>query len=102
MGFLKKNKTILMKKPSDEYVRNIYSGILKFEDIPHQTYYGYEMHDSLHHGGETTWSFPNGVREKILDDKIYDVWNICCDASDPYDTSVHHVVYYIEELINRY
>ena len=100
MEFLKiKNITALMKKPSDKDVKNIYSGILKFEDIPCQTYYGYEMRNCLHHGGETTWSFPTGIREKILNDKMYRVWNICCDSSDPCDTSIHHIVYYIEELV---
>ena len=62
-----------MKKPSDKDVKNIYNGILKFEDIPCQTYYGYEMRNCLHHGGETTWTFPTGICEKILNDKMYRV-----------------------------
>lgn len=93
----KEEKKRIMDKPSDEDARNVNHGIHGLSDIPCQVYYGREMHNHSYHGGETTWSFPDGVREKLNDDKLYRVWNTWHDAADPYDTSTHHTVYYIEE-----
>ncbi len=96
-GIKKEERTILMPKPTDEEVRNVLQGILEFSDIPCHTFFGSEMKDRQYHAGETTWSFPKGVREKIQDDKMYHVWYTSHSPADPYDTSTFYHVYYIEE-----
>lgn len=60
--------------------------------------YGREMKNYTHHAGETTWSFPKGVKEKIKDDVKYDVYYDYHDSADPSDTSTHYSVVYIKEM----
>ena len=55
------------------------------------------MVDEKYHGGESTWSFLEGVKDKIENDKKYYVWYHYRTSSDLSDTSVHYTVYYIEE-----
>lgn len=88
----------LMERPSDESVRNVYSGLLRLDDALQHTFYGSQMHDSKFHGGEDTWSFPEGVREKLKDNELYRVWYTKHDAADPCDTSCHYCVYYIKKI----
>lgn len=76
-----------MNKPPDEKLKYIFPRI----------YHGFEMHDTSHLTGETTWSFPDGVKKQLNDDKKYNVWETTHSPSDPYDTSTQHVVLYIEE-----
>lgn len=88
----------LMERPSDESVRKAYSGLLRLDDALQHTFYGSQMHDSKFHGGEDTWSFPEGVREKLKDNERYRVWYTRHDAADPCDTSSHYCVYYIKKI----
>jgi hypothetical protein len=46
----------------------------------------------------TYWRYPNGVEEKIEDDKTYKVWFDYRDAADPYDSTTWYLVKYIEEV----
>lgn len=46
----------------------------------------------------TYWCYPNGVKEKIEDDKTYKVWFEYRDAADPYDSTTWYYVKYIEEV----
>ena len=87
-----------MKKPSDEELRRQTYGIRDFEDLSNHVFAGHEMHNRSYHAGETTWTFPEGIREKIKDDRLYDVWYTKHYPSDPYDTSSHYRVYYIKEI----
>ena len=88
----------LMERPSDESVRKAYSGLLRLGDALQHTFYGSQMHDSKFHGGEDTWSFPEGVREKLKDNERYRVWYTKHDAADPCDTSCHYCVHYIKKI----
>jgi hypothetical protein len=87
-----------MERPSDESVRNVYSGLSRLNDALQHTFYGSDMHDHEFHGGKDTWYFPEGVREKLKDNKRYRVWYTRHDAADPCDTSSDYHVYYIKEI----
>ena len=46
----------------------------------------------------TYWRYPNGIEEKIEDDKTYKVWFEYRDAADPCDSTTWYHVKYIEEV----
>jgi putative resolvase len=93
------SKVKLMEKPTDdEILHDIYTGASRLSELTNSILLGSRMHDHSYHAGEETWTFPDGVREKIEDDKKYDVYYETHTPSDPYDTSSHHHVYYIEEI----
>lgn len=46
----------------------------------------------------TYWCYPNGIEEKIEDDKIYKVWFEYRDAAAPCDSTTWYHVKYIEEV----
>lgn len=93
------HKVKLMERPSDEEILNdMYTSARKLSELSNGIFLGSQMHNHSHHAGEETWSFPDGVREKIEDDKKYDVYYETNSPSDPYDTSSHHYVYYIEDV----
>lgn len=84
--------TPLMEKPSEynlKYVRtNIDKG--KYIKTRFPQYRPYI--------DPTYWCYPNGVKEKIEDDKTYKVWFEYRDAADPDDYTTWYHVKYIEEL----
>lgn len=81
--------TPLIDKPSEselkymmssiDYGRNIHTEEPKYED-------------------PTYWYYPEGVEEKIQDDKIYEVWFDFRDSSDPFNNTTWKTVKYIEEI----
>ena len=92
------HKSSLMDKPTDEMVRRYrYNGPWSLDECCQEIKYGRDMVDEKYHGGVSTWSFPEGVKDKIENDKKYHVWYHCRTSSDPSDTSIHYTVYYIEE-----
>lgn len=93
-----KKSVPLMDKPTDEMVyRRRYNGPRTLDECSQDIVYGRNMTNEKYHGGESTWSFPEGVKDKIENDKLYRVWYHYTTPSDPSDTSVHYIVYYIEE-----
>lgn len=88
----------LMDKPTDEMVRHYrYNGPRSLDECYQDIKYGRDMVDEEYHGGESVWSFPEGIKDKIENDKKYSVWYDYRDSIDPSDTSIHYTVYYIEE-----
>ena len=79
--------TPLMEKPSEEILKYVIESIRK----------GYSIKTSSY-SGNTYWSYPNGVEEKIEDNKTYKVWFFYRDAADPYDSTTCYQVKYIEEV----
>lgn len=78
----------LMEKPSDNELRCVVRiGTEKGKYIKTSTY-----------SGNTYWGYPNGVEEKVEDDKTYKVWVYYRDASDPCDSTTCYQVKYIEEV----
>ena len=53
---------------------------------------------SSSHGDPTYWCYPNGVEEKIEDDKTYKVWGEYRDSADSYESTTWYRVKYIEEV----
>jgi len=47
----------------------------------------------------TYWIYPEGIEEKIKDDKLYKVWYSYKDAADPADSTTWNYVKYIENII---
>ncbi len=84
------NYPALMDKPDD---------LLSFRV---QTTLGKYLHtDEPRYGDPTYWIYPEGVEEKIEDNKTYKVWYSTRDASDPYDSTTWNSVKYIKEVINK-
>lgn len=44
------------------------------------------------------WQFPNNIKEKIEDNKLYLVWYNYKESSDPKNLSCTYIVYYIEKV----
>lgn len=58
--------------------------------------YGKNLHDYIpQYGDPKYWTYPEGVEEKIEDDKVYRVWYTSSDAADPSDNTVWNKVQYI-------
>lgn len=58
--------------------------------------YGKNLHDyEPQYGDPTYWIYPEGVEEKIEDDKKYKVWYTSRDAADPADSTTWNYVQYI-------
>ena len=58
--------------------------------------YGKNLHDYIpQYGDPKYWTYPEGVEEKIEDDKLYKVWYTSSDAADPSDSTVWNKVQYI-------
>ena len=54
------------------------------------------LHDyKPQYGDPRYWTYPEGVEEKIEDDKVYRVWYISSDAADPSDSTIWNKVQYI-------
>ena len=88
----------LMEKPTDEMVRRYrYNDPRFLDECCQDIRYGRYMIDEKYHGGESVWSFPEGIKDKIENDKKYRVWYDYRTSSDPSDISIHYTVYYIEE-----
>lgn len=88
----------IMNKPTDEQVKyRRYNGPRTLDECCQDTIYGRDMVNEKYHGGESTWSFPENVKDRIEKDKRYCVWYDYTTPSDPSDTSIHYIVYYIEE-----
>ena len=81
--------TPLMEKPSEYELKNVRTNIDKGKYI--KTY-------TPSYGDPTYWCYPNGVEEKIEDDKTYKVWFNYRDAADPCDSTTWYHVKYIEEV----
>ena len=79
----------LMEKPLENELKYLRSSILKGE---------YIKRDIPKYGDPTYWCYPNGVEEKIEDDKTYKVWFNYRDAADPCDYTTWYHVKYIEEV----
>lgn len=79
--------TPLMEKPSENVLKYVTDSIRK----------GYSIKTSSY-SGDTYWGYPDGVEEKIEDDKTYKVWFYYKDAADPCDSSTSYHVKYIEEI----
>ena len=87
-----------MNKPPNEIVSWYrYNGPKSLDECCQDIRCGRDMVDEKYHGGESTWSFLEGVKDKIENDKKYYVWYHYRTSSDLSDTSVHYTVYYIEE-----
>ena len=81
--------TPLMEKPSENELKYVRTNIDKGKYI--KTY-------TPSYGDPTYWCYPNGVEEKIEDDKTYKVWFNYRDAADPCDSTTWYHVKYIEEV----
>lgn len=77
----------LMEKPSEHILRYAADSMRK----------GYSIKTSSY-SCNTYWGYPNGVEEKIEDDKTYKVWFEYRDTADPYDSTICYHVKYIEEV----
>lgn len=51
--------------------------------------------DEPRYGDPTYWIYPEGIEEKIEDDKKYKVWYTSRDAADPCDSTTWNYVQYI-------
>ena len=61
--------------------------------------YGKNLHDyKPQYGDPRYWTYPEGVEEKIEDDKVYRVWYISSDAADPSDSTIWNKVQYITDV----
>jgi hypothetical protein len=76
-----------MEKPSEQVLKYVTDSILK----------GYIIKTSSY-SCNTYWCYPNGIEEKIEDDKTYKVWFEYRDAADPFDSTTWYHVKYIEEV----
>ena len=84
------NYPVLMDKPDD------------FLSFRVQTTLGKYLHtDEPRYSDPTYWIYPEGVEEKIKDDKKYKVWYSTRDAADPADSTTWHYVKYIKEVIDK-
>ena len=81
--------TPLMEKPSKYELIGLTTGFEKGK---------YIKTSCSSHGDPTYWCYPNGVEEKIEDDKTYKIWGEYRDAADPYDSTTWYHVKYIEEV----
>lgn len=81
--------TPLMEKPSEYELNNTRTNIEKGKYIKTRCY---------SYGDSTYWCYPNGVEEKIEDDKTYKVWFNYRDSADPADFTTWYHVKYIEEV----
>ena len=79
----------LMEKPSEDELKYLRSSISKGE---------YIKRDIPKYGDPTWLCYPEGVEEKIEDDKTYKVWFEYRDAADPCDSTTWYHVKYIEEV----
>ena len=89
--------SMLMKRPTDEELRERYYGVYSLDSLSTKKIYGRDMKDEKYHCGETTWTLPKEVEGKIEDDKPYFIWYRWTDSADYSDSSMHYHVYYIEE-----
>ena len=87
----------LCKKPSREKLKERFH-FDRLDSLRHDIFKGSHMRTYRFGADENVWTFPDGVEEKIEDNKDYKVWYTWRDASDPYDMSTYHHVYYIEEV----
>lgn len=83
------HNTPLMEKPPEYELKYVRTNIDKGKYI--KTY-------TPSYEDPTYWCYPNGVEEKIEDDKTYKVWFNYRDAADPCDSTTWYHVKYIEEV----
>ena len=83
------HNTPLMEKPSERELLGVTFGFEKGKNIKTRF---------PKYSDPTYWRYPNGVEEKIEDDKTYKVWFEYRDAADPYDSTTWYHVKYIEEV----
>ena len=81
--------TPLLEKPSEYELKYLSTDISKGKYIKSRF---------PEYSDPTYWRYPNGVEEKIEDDKTYKVWFDYRDAADPYDSTTCYHVKYIEEV----
>lgn len=86
----------LMRKPSDReiYEQSNLGGIQKLDYLEQNIFKG----NAIGLYEEDIWIFPDGVKEKIKNNKFYKIWYYSRTASDPQDNGVFYKVYYIEEV----
>jgi len=79
----------LMEKPNNERLKHCMVKIFK----------GVSMHDYITDSTYNDWCsfyFPEGIKEKLVDDEYYKVWFQYHEASDPMDSSCQYTINYIE------
>jgi hypothetical protein len=81
--------TPLMDKPSERELLGVTIGFEKGKHIKTRF---------PKYSDPTYWCYPNGVEEKIEDDKTYKFWGEYRDAADPCDSTTWYHVKYIEEV----
>ena len=81
--------TPLLEKPSENELKYLSTDISKGKYIKSRF---------PEYSDPTYWCYPNGVGEKIEDDKRYKVWFEYRDSADPYDNTTWYHVKYIEEV----
>ena len=81
--------TPLMEKPSERELLGVTIGFERGKDIKTRF---------PKYSDPTYWCYPNGVEEKIEDDKTYKFWGEYRDAADPCDSTTWYLVKYIEEV----
>lgn len=81
--------TPLLEKPSEYELKYLSTDISKGKFIKSRF---------PEYSDPTYWRYPNGVEEKIEDDKTYKVWFDYRDAADPCDSTTWYLVKYIEEV----
>lgn len=87
-------KPELMKRPTDEDLRNSEWNAPRFEDLTQKVKFGREMKgDDM-----TVWHFPKGIKEKIKEDSLYRVYYRWHDSADSSDSTTFYDVYYIQEI----
>ena len=76
----------LMEKPEDLTWRN-------------RIFTGCEIHTcEPRYSDPTYWYYPEGVEDKVNNNKHYRVWYTWKDTADPTDTTTWYYVKYIEEI----
>lgn len=90
-------------EPIMEYPKNgkikMQFGECNLDEVRHSIEYGENMHTHFHGvSDEDVWCYPDGVEEKIQDNKRYEVFYTRHDASDPADFGSFYKVYYVREI----
>ena len=87
----------LCKRPSEKELQEKV-GYTRLDNMRHDVFWGCNIKTTRFGADETVWTYPEGVEDKIDDDRAYKLWYTWHDAADPADLSTYHHVYYIEEV----
>lgn len=94
------NNTLKQLKKYIIELNQHYEDLMEFPDeLPSRNMIseGKYLHtDEPRYGDPTYWIYPEGIEEKIENDKKYKVWYTSRDAADPCDSTTWNYVKYIQ------